>query len=82
MTLRSTRWPWRVCDQNRAVFKRINTDESKIRTAIQLVEQALALIHDNRVNEYPILVDDPGIRKRLHQCRAAKRNNVATIALL
>jgi hypothetical protein len=33
------------------------------------------------VNEYPRLVDEPGIRKGLHQCRAAERNDVAAIAL-
>jgi len=67
--------------KNCAAFKRIYTDQSKIRTTIQVFEQALALIHDNRVNEHPILVDELGIGKRLHKCRAAKRNNVATIAL-
>src|SRR5687767_761581 len=45
-----------------------------------MFEQALALIHDHRVNEYPIFVDEPGIGERLHKCRTAKRNNVATIA--
>jgi hypothetical protein len=73
---------WRVCDQNRAAFKGVYTDESKIRTTLQPFEQALALIHDNRMNEYPILVDEPGICKRLDKCRAAERNNVATVGLL
>jgi hypothetical protein len=72
---------WCVCDQDHAAFKRIYTDESKIRAPIQVFEQALALIHDNRVNKYSILVDEPRVCKRLDKCRAAERNNVATVGL-
>lgn len=35
---------WRVCDQNHAAFEPVDADESKIRTPIQILEQALALI--------------------------------------
>ena len=72
-------YSWRVSDQNRTAFKRVYADESKIRTTIQVFEQALSLTHENRVNEYPILVNEPGICKRLHKCRAAERNDVATV---
>jgi hypothetical protein len=40
-----------------------------------------ALIHDNQMNEYSVLVDDSGVRKRFYKCKAAKSNNVATSVL-
>lgn len=71
---------WGVPDQNRTALKPIRADELKIRATIQIFEQTLALVHDNRMNKYPILVDEPGIRKGLDERRTAKRNDVAAIS--
>src|SRR5215210_2464585 len=77
----SLRLHWRVGNEHRSVFKRFHTEKSKIRTTLQILEQALARIPDNRVNKYPIRVDLTGIRERLHQDRTAECDDVATGAL-
>src|SRR5687768_12281012 len=72
----------RVCDQHRAPCIRVYADEPKVRTAVQVLEQPLAFADDDGVNEYPIFVDEAGVCERSDQCRAAERNDVATIAVL
>jgi len=70
-------WPRLVGDEHRAALERIYADELQVGATVQVLEQTPALIDDNRMNEQSILVDESGIRQRLHQCRAAERDDVA-----
>src|SRR5688500_5558160 len=63
-----------VRHQHGAASKRLYADESKIDTAIQILEEALTGFHDDGMKEYPILVDEPGVRQRLHEPGTAERN--------